>query len=966
MIPIDPALLTLAGVGLAGARPPERHGWDSRRDDVLAHGLAGLLALAEASGLVELDDETIERLHLQLEAEAIRAVRLEGELIRLAPLLADLPAVILKGAVLAHGAYPDPQLRPFTDLDILVPGHRIGDAIGELRARGYERTRPEPAPGFDARVGKAITLSHPGGVVVDLHRTLVAGILGESIDVDDLISRRRHVAIGGVPIPGPSWEAHLVEAALHAVVGDGLARALSIRDVAQVALHAHLDPEEAVDLARRWEVADQVAAGLRAAIVAFGLELSASLRGLADLHPALPDALPSEVRSARSRLDELRHGDLRRRITLTQALVAPSPAFLRRTYGAGPLPHLYARRWRYLFQRAVDARSTPDQLRTELSPAPPPAPEPTVHQPAAAAEPTAAPEPTATEPRAADAAERPRAKAVETVVRRRTTSAAVPPTVGPARRHAAALPRPERLTREDAARWHPQPPKQQRWSDERPARAEGAPPAGGGHGSDGPPDDGPPPDPSGDGVAQAPFGLTPEQIDLAVAPERSGVPLFAFGIGLLAATVVAAQLGITSLGIASVPLAAVLLALATSRRIRRVHPDEAWVGRWLVLGVVAKLTASYLRYLTLVVGYEGVGDATGYDGFGRQLARAWMGQGTAPVLPDLRRTNFLRWFTGVIYYLFGSNMVAGFFVFGLFALVGSYLWYRATVEAVPQLDKRVYLALVLFAPSIAFWPSSIGKESLMQLGIGAVALGTSFLVRQRLLVGLAVGAAGGWVLWVVRPHLLALVTVAAGCAYLVGRVRTSDHGLGSLVARPVGLITVALLVSFTVSQGAEFLGIEEISLSSIEAELDAQTERSAQGGSQFDNGGNSLNPLNLPRGAVTVLLRPFPWETDSPFQLFSSLESVLLAALIVVRMPSLRTALTRARATPFLLYCWVLTLLYAATFSSFANFGLLVRQRSLVLPALFVLLAVSPALERKHREGARSVEDAPWDVHALR
>jgi hypothetical protein len=61
---------------------------------------------------------------------------------------------------------------------------------------------------------------------------------------------------------------------------------------------------------------------------------------------------------------------------------------------------------------------------------------------------------------------------------------------------------------------------------------------------------------------------------------------------------------------------------------------------------------------------------------------------------------------------------------------------------------------------------------------------------------------------------------------------------------------------------------------------------------------------------------------------------------IVVRLPSLRAALTHARRTPYLLNCWVLTILYAATFSSFANFGLLVRQRSLVLPAFFVLLSV--------------------------
>jgi hypothetical protein len=201
-----------------------------------------------------------------------------------------------------------------------------------------------------------------------------------------------------------------------------------------------------------------------------------------------------------------------------------------------------------------------------------------------------------------------------------------------------------------------------------------------------------------------------------------------------------------------------------------------------------------------------------------------------------------------------------------------------------------------------------------------------------------------------------LVTVAAGCAYVAGRVRAGERGVRGFLGRPVGLLAVVLLMAFTVSQGAKFLGIEDLSLSSIEAELDEQTERSAQGGSEFDNGGNSLNPVNLPRGAVTVLLRPFPWETESSLQLLSSLESALLTALIVARLPSLRSALSRARSTPFLLYCWVLVILYAATFSSFANFGLLVRQRSLVLPALFVLLAV------RATERPRSVPGRPAPV----
>jgi hypothetical protein len=285
-------------------------------------------------------------------------------------------------------------------------------------------------------------------------------------------------------------------------------------------------------------------------------------------------------------------------------------------------------------------------------------------------------------------------------------------------------------------------------------------------------------------------------------------------------------------------------------------------------------------------------------------------------------------------------MVTGFFVFGLLALVGSYLWYRATVDAVPRVDKRLYLALVLFAPSVAFWPSSIGKESLMQLGIGAVALATSLLLRQRLASAAMLGFSGGWLLWVVRPHLLALVTLAAGCAYAAGRVRGAGGAMRSLMARPVGLLAVVLVMAFTVSQATKFLGMEDLSLSSIEQELDENTERTSIGDSTVEHEGNSLNPLRLPQGAVTVLLRPFLWETDSPLQLLASLEVAVLAGLIVARLGSLRAALTRARSTPFLLYCWILVILYAATFSSIANLGLLVRQRSLVLPALYVLIAV--------------------------
>lgn len=393
-----------------------------------------------------------------------------------------------------------------------------------------------------------------------------------------------------------------------------------------------------------------------------------------------------------------------------------------------------------------------------------------------------------------------------------------------------------------------------------------------------------------------------------------------------------------------VPVTGLCATIGIGARLARKHPEEPWLGRWLVLAVIAKEIASIARYRTLVKAYGDVGDATVFDQYGRRFLAAWLHKAGAvePTLTDLRKSNFLRWFAGVVYFLFGQDMIAGFIVFALIAFVGSYLWYRAAVEALPFLDRRLFFLLVFFAPSISFWPSSIGKEALMQFGIGSAALGTAHLFKGRLVRGLAVAVPGAWLMWVIRPHLLALVTLAAAGAYLVGKSprRAKSSVAQSSLVKPIGLLVVGFIAVFAVSQGAKSLGLPSLTLGSVQAELDKTTISTGQGHSSFNNGGNSLSPLHLPQGAITVLLRPFPWEVSSVLQILASLEGIALAGFMVYRRKSISLSLRRLRSSPFLFYCWSLTLLYAVTFQAFANFGLLVRERSLVLPALYVLLCL--------------------------
>ena len=394
-----------------------------------------------------------------------------------------------------------------------------------------------------------------------------------------------------------------------------------------------------------------------------------------------------------------------------------------------------------------------------------------------------------------------------------------------------------------------------------------------------------------------------------------------------------------------IPIFGLLAVLAAAKWLQARHLDEPWLARFLVLALVAKEIASFLRYRTLVNAYGDVGDASVYDTYGRRFALFWLhskSSAGSPTLENIRQSNFLRWFTGVVYYLFGSDMIAGFIVFGLIAFVGSYLWYRAAAEAVPFLDRRLYFLIIMFAPSVLFWPSSIGKEALMQFAIGSVALGTAHMYNGRIVRGLLVALPGAWLMSVVRAHLLGLVALAAAGAFVIGQSprRAQSTSATSSLVKPLGIVIVVFIAVFAVSAGANSLGLQSLSLGSVQAELDATSVTTAKGSGSFNNGGNSLSPLKLPQGMVTVLLRPFPWEAGSSLQILASLEGVALAAFIVWRRKSLAISLRHIRAVPFLFYCWVLTILYALTFQAFSNFGLLDRQRALVLPALYVLLCL--------------------------
>jgi hypothetical protein len=402
-------------------------------------------------------------------------------------------------------------------------------------------------------------------------------------------------------------------------------------------------------------------------------------------------------------------------------------------------------------------------------------------------------------------------------------------------------------------------------------------------------------------------------------------------------------------------------AAALARFVQQRHPEEPWIGRMIVWGMVVKIGATIARYYVFF-GADKRSDAQVYSRYAKEYVL-----GIAEPLEDLRKTNFVKYVLSHVYVVIGTDLIASFLLFGIVAFFGAYLWYRAAAEAVPTLNRKWYAAFMFFAPSIAFWPSSVGKEALMLVGLGLAALGIAKVLNGALLSGLLIAAPGGWLLWIVRPHLLAFATVAAAGALFVRR-GAGAKAQGASLARPLGLVALGFLAVFALNQAASFLGMDDFSLTSIEEELADQSQNTNTGRSAFKDAEETskvnITPLSVPQGAVTVLLRPFPWEVENSSQIIACLESAAFAWFIVWRWRSVVASLRQVRSSPYLFYCWVMLAFYAVAFASFSNMGLLVRQRSLILPAFFVLLCVEPLQERLGRRDDGSLEAGAAPVSA--
>ena len=377
-------------------------------------------------------------------------------------------------------------------------------------------------------------------------------------------------------------------------------------------------------------------------------------------------------------------------------------------------------------------------------------------------------------------------------------------------------------------------------------------------------------------------------------------------------------------------------------------PRMSRVDNWssllpiLTVGLLLRLVFSVTHIWLDSILWGGLKDAALYHRGGTAIAQYIWRLEFGQVVPFLQwGTNFISFFTGIIYSVTGPSLIGAYLVYGFLAFLGSYFFYRAFRVAFPQGDRRLYAILVFFFPSFLFWVSGIGKDALIFLGIGLFAYGGAQLIRDRLqgFVPLALGLLG--VVWI-RPHIALVLALAFSLAFLVRGVGRGSTRPGIFV---LGLLAVGGFIWFILPRLTDFLDLNQLSSEEVLGIFQQHQGLTFTGGSAFTSVDIS-NPLNFPMAVVTVFFRPFPWEAHNLQAMVQSLEGVIFMGLVLWRIKSLGRAVLSLISNTYLRFILLSIIAFIVVFSIVGNFGILTRQRTMMLPFFFMLMAYAPLYTR--------------------
>jgi hypothetical protein len=260
-----------------------------------------------------------------------------------------------------------------------------------------------------------------------------------------------------------------------------------------------------------------------------------------------------------------------------------------------------------------------------------------------------------------------------------------------------------------------------------------------------------------------------------------------------------------------------------------------------------------------------------------------------------------------------------FSYFGYIGFVFAYLFFRENIPInVTVFKKYDLLQLLLFLPNMHFWTASLGKGSLIFMGLMIFA----FSIKkpgQRILF-LIVGA---FFVYMIRPPVMIFVLAGFVIGLLTGREKLS-------VPFRITLVIASLLFLFYTQESIfAVLGLDSGSDSILNDFTDYANTQSDR--LETSNSGVAMQSYSLPFKLFTFWFRPLFVDSPSILGIFSSAENLIYLLLFYKLID--KRFISFIRKAPYMVKMSAITFFSASYSMTFilTNLGIIMRQKTMVM-----------------------------------
>ncbi len=267
-----------------------------------------------------------------------------------------------------------------------------------------------------------------------------------------------------------------------------------------------------------------------------------------------------------------------------------------------------------------------------------------------------------------------------------------------------------------------------------------------------------------------------------------------------------------------------------------------------------------------------------------------------------------------------------FFIYSFFGLVGYYFVLKVLLHIANYEWTNWYYILIM--PLIHFWTVAIGKDSLIFFGIAMLVYNIYFqrkwvhYIIPILLVGF------------IRIHILFFVIAAFGIAqlFLNKNIRPAYKLLlvGTIVAGMVALFPILLeRIDFKAGQ-------------SLTEQVELLSERELAGGSSVN-----VKDSNILVKWVSYIFRPLFVDAHNVFALAASVENLVWVMMFFVIFRKLRTKIVDQMRSVYWFSVFAIIAITLPGAFLLSNLGVAARQKTMVVPFVFILLFITLYKSRK-------------------